>query len=154
MLQSDSRPQVPWAPLSVGLLKLNFDGSCRCEAGLAGYGGVNRNDSGSTMLSFTGRFPNGFVIEVELFALWRGILEFESLGVIGNIVEGDSKVVAGWACGSQCPWIFLDKIEQIRHIISIHNFQIAWSRWSANFAGDDMARQEVSLLMEIVNRFL
>lgn len=40
-----------------------------CEIGLAGYGGVIRNDLGSTVLSYAGQTPNGSIIEVELFAL-------------------------------------------------------------------------------------
>lgn len=47
------------------------------------------------MLYCAGPFPNGSVIEMELFALWRGILELETLGVTGNIGEGDSKVGIG-----------------------------------------------------------
>lgn len=41
-----SRPAVPWSRLAIGLLKLNFDGSCMREVGIAGYEGVIRNDSG------------------------------------------------------------------------------------------------------------
>lgn len=57
------------------------------------------------MLSFAGPFLNGSVIEVQLFALWRGIEELERLGVKGSIIERDSKIVVGWAlalsvCGS------------------------------------------------------
>lgn len=93
------------------------------EVGLVGYGGVICGHSGCTALSFNGPFPNGSVIEVELYALWWGILELVSLEVPGSIVEGDYKVVE-WVSGSTCPWIFLDKIEEIRHMISAYNFQI------------------------------
>lgn len=79
------------------------------------------------MLSFAGPLPNGSVIEVELFAIWRGILELEELGVQVSFVEGDSKEVAGWALGSLCMWMFLDKIEKIQHSIATYNFKIAWA---------------------------
>lgn len=162
---------VPWAPPDVGLLKLNFDSNCMREVGFAGYGGVIQNDLGFTVLSFAGPILNGSVIEVELFTLWRGILESEKLGVKGSIVEGDSKVVVGWALGSQFPWIFLDQVEKIRHTISqclwvfldqvekirhtisLHDFQVTWAHRLANSVTDDMTCREVSLSMKIVNSF-
>lgn len=72
---SESRHHVPLTPPDSGLFKLNFDGNCMREIGSVGYGGIIRNDLGSTMPSFSGPISNGSVIEVQLFALWRGILE-------------------------------------------------------------------------------
>lgn len=63
---------VAWSPPRLGLLKLNFDGNCVQELDLAGYGDVIRNISGESMISFAGPFPNGSVLEVELYSLWRG----------------------------------------------------------------------------------
>lgn len=81
-----SQPQVPWSPPTEGHLKLNFDGSCISYIGKAGYGGVICNDVGFTVLSFAGPLvPNGSVNEAELFALWRGIIELEELGVRGSL---------------------------------------------------------------------
>lgn len=121
------RPHVPWSPPGDGHLKINFDGSCLCEIGLAGYGGVICNAVGSIVLSFVGSIANGSVNEAELFALWRGIMELEALGVRGCLIKGDSKVVVGSVLGSSCPWLFLDKIEKIRNTISIFDFKIAWA---------------------------
>lgn len=67
------------------------------------------------------KFTYHRVIEVELFALWRVILELEELNVERSTIEGDSKVVVvGWPLDSLCPWIYLDKTEWIQH--SYHFF--------------------------------
>lgn len=49
-----SSMQVPWSPPDLGLLKLNFDGSCVRERGLAGY--IIRNEFGETRISFLSQF--------------------------------------------------------------------------------------------------
>lgn len=87
-------------PSIYGIIKLNFDGSCVYDRSLGGYGGIIRKEFGETRISFASPRPNGSIIEVELHALWRGILEIEELGVIGSILEGDSKVVVDQALGS------------------------------------------------------
>lgn len=142
------RPLIPWVPPPSGLLKLNFDRSCKREIDYAGYGGVITNELGNTLISFAGLLPNGSVIEAELFALWRGILELEKLGVRGSLVEGDSKVMVDWVVGSLCPWLFLDKVEKIRHSITSFDFQIAWAPRLANSTADALARQGLSLVNE------
>lgn len=77
---------------------------------------------------------------MELLALWRGILELEQLGVPGSLVEGDSKVVVGWALGPNCPWLFLDKIESIRHIVASLVLKVAWAPRPVNLVADVLAR--------------
>lgn len=109
--------------------------------GLASYGGVIRNDTGETVISFAGPMPNGSVIDVELHALWRGFLELDGLGEEQSILESNSKMVIGWASGSICPWIYLDKVEMIRHSLASFGFLVSWIPRSANFTADDMARQ-------------
>lgn len=84
---------VAWSPPGLGLLKLNFDGSCVRELDPTGFGGVIQNSSRQTLISFIGPLPNGFVLNVELFALWRGFSMLEELGVQGSILEKDSKII-------------------------------------------------------------
>lgn len=81
-------------------------------------------------------------------------MELELLGVSESLVEGDSKVVLGWALGSNCPWIYLDKIERIRRIIASFEFKVAWVPWSVNTAADVLAHQGSSLASEVVIRVL
>lgn len=59
----------------------HLDESCMRDIGLAGYGGIIRNDLGSTVFSFASSISNDSAIEMELFALWQGILELKELGV-------------------------------------------------------------------------
>lgn len=79
---------VAWSPPASDILKHNFDGNCVCELGLAGYGGVIRNDSGDTLLSYAGPLSNGLMLDVELYASWRGVLALVELGEVGSILEG------------------------------------------------------------------
>lgn len=81
----------------------------------------------------------------EVFWNWT------SEGVRESLVERDSKVVVDWVMGTLCPWIFLDKVERIRHSISHFDFQIAWVPCSANSAADVLARQGLSLDTENVD---
>lgn len=62
-----------WQPPLPGALKLNFDGSAFGNPGLAGVGGVLRNEDGSILLSFSG--PAGFFSnnKAELLALKIGL---------------------------------------------------------------------------------
>ena len=70
-----------WSPPNAGFLKLNFDGSARGNPGLIGIGGIIRDSSGSSLLSFSS--PSGFcsVNEVELLAL-RWSLPSGSFGFV------------------------------------------------------------------------
>lgn len=45
------------------------------------------------------------------------------------------------------------KIERIWHIIVSFDFKIAWAPRSINSAADDLARQGLSLDLEVVNTF-
>lgn len=74
-----------------------------------------------------------------MFALWRGIQELEELGVRGNLIEGDSKVVVEWVLGFEFPWIFLDKVEKIWKVMSTFGFKIVWVPRSANLSANEMA---------------
>lgn len=60
---------------TMGLAKLNFDGSCVRDKDKAGFGGVIRDPSGLSLVSFAGSLPECSAIEAESFALWRGMQE-------------------------------------------------------------------------------
>lgn len=63
----------------------------------------------------------------------------EELGVADGTLEGDSKVIVGWASGSLCRWIYVDKVERIRHSITSFGFLVSWVPRTANSATDETA---------------
>lgn len=65
------------------------------------------------------------LLDVELYALWRGVLALEELRVVGSILEGDSKIIVSWAAGSPCPWYYLNKINRIRHYIRSFRYSLS-----------------------------
>lgn len=67
----------------MGLLKLNFDGSCVQEVRLAGFRGIIWNGFVGTVLSFAGPFHNGSVLDADLYSLWRDVVALEEFGAVG-----------------------------------------------------------------------
>lgn len=108
---------------------------------MAGFGRVVRDHCGVIILSFGGPLLNCLAIDMELHALWRGFLEMKGLGVVGVILEGDSKVILSWTSGSRCPWKFLNKVDKIQYSISSYGFSISWVPRAANLAAEELARQ-------------
>lgn len=94
-------------------------------------------------------FPIAQAIEAELHAVWRGVHEIEELGSVGAILEGDSKVILGWASSSRCFWRFLDKVKRNRHSISKFGFAMSWVPRGANSAADEKASRGISISSEI-----
>lgn len=143
----------------MGFLKLNFDGSCVQETGLASYGGLILNGFGGTVLSFAGPLHNGSVLDAVLYSLWRGVLALEELGAHGIILGGVSNIVVNWAVGfpypwcfffhdrrrpgvlaDLCPWCYLDKVDRIRHSMALTDIQcVSWAPLLANSEADELA---------------
>lgn len=121
---SPSSSSIVWHPPELGLLKLNFDESCVQDHGKNRFRGVIRDHGGVFWISFAGPLSLCSAIDVELHALWRGLMEMEELGASGGILEGDSNVILGWASGVSCSWKVLDKMKRIRHVISANGFLV------------------------------
>ncbi|CAI9783377.1 unnamed protein product [Fraxinus pennsylvanica] len=60
---------VKWAKPAIGRVKLNVDGSCSGNPGMAGGGGVVRDDMGRLAAGFSPFFGDGSNNEAELRAL-------------------------------------------------------------------------------------
>ena len=94
-----------WTPRPTNSLKLNFDGSARGNLGLAGVGGIIRNDMGHPILSFLG--PAGFnsANVTEFPATKASLREAKRLNIQILIIEGDSFCAIWWAPGvAKAPW--------------------------------------------------
>ena len=70
-------------PPPSGALKLNFDGSALGNPGLAGVGGVIRNEEGNTILSYSGPARICSINKAELLALKTGLRE-----AVNNLLKG------------------------------------------------------------------
>lgn len=71
-----------WSPPILGVLKLNVDGSARGNLGLTGIGGIIRDSSGSSLLSFSGLSGFCLVNEAKLLALRMGLCQADCLGFV------------------------------------------------------------------------
>lgn len=69
---------------------LNTDGSSRGNPGLAGYGGVIRDERGYWILGFYGRLDDCTSLEAELWGIFRGLELVQSQGMDALEIESDS----------------------------------------------------------------
>ena len=110
------RPRITkrWIPPPSGAPKLNFDGSVLGNLGLAGIGGVIRNEEGTIILYYSG--PAGVCsnYKVEILSLNIGLREASRYGNQHILIEGDSKCVILWTSqASSPPWFFANIIEEV-----------------------------------------
>lgn len=103
MQQHSLKPQVDWTLPSYSQLKLNFDGSSMRDCNEDGFNGVSRDFLGGYLLSCAGHLLACSANEAKLHGQWRGVEELEKLSLQGGCLEGDSKVVMGWAKGGFLP---------------------------------------------------
>ena len=85
--------RIKWDKPPVGWMKLNTDGSVCGSVGVAGCGGVIRDDCGNWILGFNRRIgiTNSFC--AELWGLREGLIMCCNLNISSIIVELDAKAV-------------------------------------------------------------
>ncbi|GLJ15802.1 hypothetical protein SUGI_0260510 [Cryptomeria japonica] len=87
------RKHIRWkAPLE-GWLKLNFDGACRGNPGVFGFGVVIRNGDGELVLGSYGSLGVATNNEAKIWALLEGLNLCVSNDLSKIIIEGDSLVI-------------------------------------------------------------
>ncbi|KAM3343232.1 hypothetical protein P3S68_025321 [Capsicum galapagoense] len=90
--QSDAPVDISWSFPPTGCIKINTDGSFMLNSGLAGFGGVARDDQGRWLGSFCGRL--GFVatssLTAELWAIHSGLSLAKKYNMKKVIIETDS----------------------------------------------------------------
>ena len=85
--------QVQWLPPPVNWVKLNSDGSSMGNPGLAGGGGLIRNERGEWIKGYARAIGITTSVAAELWALRDGICLCSALNFPAVIVELDSKLV-------------------------------------------------------------
>lgn len=73
---------------------LNFDGLVHLQQGIAGIGGIIRNDRGSLVLAYSKQIFNKSPLEVEMLALTNGIKLLQLKGFKDIIPEGENLLLS------------------------------------------------------------
>ncbi|XP_077225823.1 uncharacterized protein LOC143859035 [Tasmannia lanceolata] len=133
-----------WEPPPNGMLKLNFDGACFGNPGLAGVGGLCREDSGKVLWAFCGPIGECNVTEAEVKAAFQGLKTIRRDSLKNLIIEGHSLNVIRWLKGGVVPpWRFLALFDEMEEIIADSNIELNHVWRSANEKEDLLARRGV-----------
>ena len=97
-VQNHSLTSPPWNVLflfapEVGWMKLNTDGASNAFLGLAGGGGLIRDEAGRWVVGFTRKLGKVNSFLAELWAFRDGLLLCQQMNMITLIVELDAKVL-------------------------------------------------------------
>jgi len=133
--------------------KINFDGASRGNPGMAGFGGVCRNDKGEIVKVFFGKLGFDSNNSTELEGLIQGLTLALSEGWLPATVEGDSKVIIGMAkklAVGQNPgkvttsWRLRHRLEAL-HALLEHNPAVTFQhvRRDANKVADWLSNQGI-----------
>ena len=85
--------RVRWEKPQVGWRKLNTDGASKGNPGLAGCGGVVRDENGRWIAGFSRRIGVTSSFEAELWGLREGLIFCSNLNIHSILVELDAKAV-------------------------------------------------------------
>jgi len=142
-----------WQAPAQNSFKINFDGASRGNPGLAGFGGLCRNERGEIVKVFFGQVGFDSNNSAELEGLTQGLTLAISEGWLPAVVEGDSKVIIGIAkklAAGQVPgkvtrsWRMRKRIEDLQVALAYSpavSFQHV--RREANKVADLLANQGV-----------
>ncbi|OMO53069.1 Integrase, catalytic core [Corchorus capsularis] len=123
---------MSWEAPNIGWLKFNVDGSARGKPGLAGIGGILRDENGKILLKFSKAIKTAESNEAEVCAIKEALLIFLAskwASSAGLIVESDSQNVVAWINQScEAPWRLRRAIVEKFFGWPIKSFQANWGR--------------------------
>jgi len=79
------------------MTQLNFYGASKGNPGMAGYGGIFRDQKGKTLLIFLGTIGWDTNNSTELEELWEGLHLAQHHGFFPLVIEGDSQILINMA---------------------------------------------------------
>ncbi|GLJ44143.1 hypothetical protein SUGI_0920550 [Cryptomeria japonica] len=88
-----NRKHIRWKAPPVGWLKLNFDGACRGNLGVFGFGAMIRNSEGKLILGIYGAMGEATNNEAEICALMEGLKLCVTNKMTKLIIKGDSLII-------------------------------------------------------------
>ncbi|XP_075104621.1 uncharacterized protein LOC142178786 [Nicotiana tabacum] len=86
---------IKWHPPNQAIYKLNIDGSCSPIRNNYGIGGVFRNHQGNWIIGFVGSVKEGTSVQIELFALLKGLQIAVQKYLKPIIIETDAHAIIG-----------------------------------------------------------
>ena len=125
--------------------KLNFDGSAHGNLGVAGVGGIIRNDIGKPILSYSGLAGFTLANVAVLLAIRIGLREAKRLNLHNLIIEGDSFCAIQWALGdAKPPWKVAGVVGEIFNLVKSIQLFFSHIGRSANTEADSLAKEGAS----------
>ncbi|CAL5416069.1 unnamed protein product [Camellia sinensis] len=130
-----------WSCPNAGKLKLNTDGSTHRLGGGGKFGGVFRNETGSWISGYYGKLEICTSLEVELWAVYKGLTIILQRGFNQVILETDAEQVVQLLSedlGERCH--FWGIVKDARIIMRGCDCTIQHIRREANICADAMAK--------------
>ncbi|KAL0006038.1 hypothetical protein SO802_013599 [Lithocarpus litseifolius] len=133
---------IRWEKPEVGWMKLNTDGASNAVLGLAGGGGLIRDEAGRWVVGFSRKLGKVNSFLAELWALKDGLLLCQQMNMTALIVELDAKaVVEALTNPSYSNTIVSGLFDDCRQILSSFNqVRIQHIFREANMCADQLAR--------------
>ncbi|GLT62320.1 hypothetical protein SLA2020_349680 [Shorea laevis] len=134
---------VGWAAPSSGFIKLNTDGSALGNPGLAGAGGVFRDELGRWILGFSHHVGHTSSLAAELWAIRDGLSIALSKGFNKIVLETDSKIAMALIDKCNCDYHSLGTLVTDCRILLGHipDLQIKHIYREANAVADQLAKK-------------
>ena len=85
--------KVCWEKPDPGWMKLNTDGASNSLLGIAGGGGLLRDDAGKWVVGFARKIGKADSFLAELWALRDGLLLCQQMNLTAIIIELDAKTI-------------------------------------------------------------
>ncbi|GMI64458.1 hypothetical protein HRI_000115100 [Hibiscus trionum] len=134
-------------PPPPGALKFNVDASSQGSAGLAGIGGILRDDKGTVLGKFSKCIGRSDPTRAELMAIWEaGIFLSKSKWGDGRsiTIESDSQLACKWVGGFvQVPTVFEDIVSKCRRALDKLGIHLVFVYREQNSAAHTLARSGV-----------
>eukprot|EP00253_Pinus_taeda_P027831 PITA_27831 len=160
---TSSASPLNWSPLASNSYKLNFDGAAKGNPGLAGYGGVFRNELGAALHIYYGTIGKDTNNAAELEGLWKGICITNQKNFFPLEVEGESlilitvatKIQAGTSAAKiASSWRLLSILELLEERLrNPRSITFKHVRRTANKVVDRLAKT-IRSQMRVIDRFI
>ncbi|XP_057816505.1 uncharacterized protein LOC131029867 [Cryptomeria japonica] len=140
------RKNIKWSPPPPEFLKMNFDGTCRGNPGVSGYGAIIRDESSDMLGAKFGPIGVSTNNIAEVTALEAGLEWCVEKGVHKVLIEGDSQVILNGISNQQfTDWKLNCWILRIQHLIGhISNCSFIHSYREGNAAADYLANMGIN----------
>lgn len=134
--------------LSIGSIKLNFDGCSSGNPGQLGIGGTLTDHYGTLMRAFSNNVVT--TIEVEIIVLLEGLKLAKAEGLSNLLVDRDFAVVLRRDDHRG----LMDGYAKFFYITLVLGCSSCWIPWAANHMVDMLAKQGAIQLISFVGDFL